>query len=150
MQVLKRQSIQVWRRISSTQGRILRQLVQTSPCSLPLAPYLGFPEDQGHTFPFGFLWGVVSQQPLANQLLLPPRFAQCWGRRSQLSVGGALRTQNSSPTLGPPILSPTAKSPILPCSLTRPHLPPAPAGGAVAPPPHSPPAADGPAVCSTW
>lgn len=61
-------------------------------CTLP--PHLGFPEDGGHTFSFGFFRGFISQQSLADQLLLPPRLPQSWGRGSRLSVGWAQRTQN--------------------------------------------------------
>lgn len=56
--------------------------------------HLGFPEDPNHISLFSFLRGDISQQPLADQLLLPPRNPQCWGQRSRMSMGRAPKTQN--------------------------------------------------------
>lgn len=84
-------------------------------------PHLGFPEGGGRTALSGFLRHVVSQQPLADQLLFPPRLPQLWRQRSRLSVAGAQSKpqtpQPQSPRLAAGTLlspSPTATSPVLP------------------------------------
>lgn len=95
-----------------------------------LAPHLSFPKEHNRTLAYGFFRGIFPQQPLADQLLLPPRLPQGWGQRNSSvkdrKLGGTHsgRSQGSPfPTPGRHIRIPLASSSVRTCLPLPPAAP---------------------------